>query len=137
MLKIIKNLLILVFLGLLSCVNTDEPVDNKDLVFEFENIWWEIIDEPAWLVGGGVYCYYFDTTRIIEEPDDGVILYYEEGDAYSYVLSNFERIENGYYLSKYEVILEIFIDEDNDFSGKLSNGLVSHQTKIIPCGLGS
>ena len=137
MFKTIKDLLILVFLGLLSCVGTEESVDNEDLVLEFEHVWWEIVDAPSWLVGDGIYCYYFDTTRVVETPSDGVVLYYEEGDMYSYVLSNFERIEGGYYLSKYDVILEIFIDEEGDFSGKLSSGLLGHQSKIIPCGLGS
>ena len=137
MLKTIKNLLFLFSFALLSCVGAGDPVDEEDLTFDFENIWWEMIDEPVLLTGGGVYCYYFDTTRVVEAPDDGVILIYEEEDNFSHILSNFERIEGGYYLSSYDAILEIFFDEYGNFSMKISKGVYSHQSDIIPCSLGS
>tara|TARA_R110002124_G_scaffold218917_1_gene384823 strand:+ start:389 stop:802 length:414 start_codon:yes stop_codon:yes gene_type:complete len=136
MLKIIKNLLFLASFVLLSCMERGELVGGKDLVFEFENIWWEIVDPPVFLSGSSVFCYYFDTTRAVEAPEDGVVLIYEEGDTYSHVLGNFERVEGGYYISEHNVILEIFSDEYGNFSTVISNGMFNHRSGIIPCSLG-
>ncbi len=135
MLKIIKSLLVLLVFALISCVGNGVPVDEQELELEFENIWWEIVDSPPLLGVGGVHCYYFDTTRLVEEPSDGVILSYEEGDLYSYILSEFERLDNGYYLSKYDMILEIYVDDAGNYVGEISQGILSHRSEIIPCTL--
>ena len=137
MLKTIKNLLFLVSFVLLSCIEGGIPVDDEDLVYEFENIWWEIIEEPIFLPESGILCYYFDTTRVVEAPDDGVILIYEEGENFSHVLGNFERIEGGYYIPEHDITLEILTDEYGNFSTIMSQGILSHRADIIPCSLGS
>tara|TARA_R110002073_G_scaffold145493_1_gene297603 strand:- start:180 stop:587 length:408 start_codon:yes stop_codon:yes gene_type:complete len=135
MLKITKSLLVLLAFILASCIDDGVPVGKEELELEFENIWWEIVDSPPLFGTGSEYCYYFDTTRFVEEPSDGVILSYEEGDLYSYILSEFERMNNGYYISKYDMILEIYVDETGTYVGNISQGILSHKSEIIPCSL--
>ena len=138
MLKFIKYLLILISFVLISCPETGVLVEKKGLELQFENIWWEVVDIPSILgLGGSNYCYYFDTERTVEIPSDGVVLYYEEGEEYSYILSDFERFDGGYYLSKYDIFLEIYVDDYGNYSGGISWGIINHKTDIIPCSLGS
>ena len=120
MLKITKSLLVLLAFILASCIDDGVPVGKEELELEFENIWWEIVDSPPLFGTGSEYCYYFDTTRFVEEPSDGVI---------------FERMNNGYYISKYDMILEIYVDDTGTYVGNISQGILSHKSEIIPCSL--
>ena len=136
MLKNIKNLLILSFVVLCSCVQ-GEVLEEEELKIEFEDIWWELTDIPGWTdQEGQTYCYYFNSEAVVEAPEDGEILYYLEGDLLSYVLTGFDRTEEGYYISEYDVFLKIIIKEDGTYSVKGSQGLFSIQSDIIPCSLG-
>tara|TARA_R110000824_G_scaffold381512_2_gene574276 strand:+ start:3579 stop:4007 length:429 start_codon:yes stop_codon:yes gene_type:complete len=136
MLKFIKYLLILVIFIPVGCAGDGISVEEEELKLEFENIWWEIVEVPAILTAGGEYCYYFDSTRLVEPPNNGAALSYKEGDKYSYVFSDFERLDGGYYLSRYDMTLEIYVDEEGNYSGKIAHGLLEHTTEIIPCSLG-
>ena len=127
---------ILLFYFLVACSPAGEIVETEELQIEFEDLWWEAIDAPRWLVpSDNTFCYFFSTARDVDPPDDGVILYYEKGDSVSYVLSNFERIEDGYYLSKYDATLEILVDENENYFAHLSQGVLSQTSEIIPCSL--
>tara|TARA_R110002110_G_scaffold203120_6_gene414271 strand:+ start:423 stop:785 length:363 start_codon:yes stop_codon:yes gene_type:complete len=120
----------------MACAPVGEVVETEELQIEFENLWWEILDPPAWLASGdNTMCYYFSTTHYVEEPDDGVVLYFQEGDLYSYVLSNFQRVEDAYYLSTYSIDLEILVDEDRNYFAEASQGILSQTSEIIPCSL--
>ena len=46
-----------------------------------------------------------------------MVLWYitKEGDSFSYILTNFERLEQGYYISEYDVNLEVFVEEDETY----------------------
>ena len=44
-----------------------------------------------------------------------------------------ERIEDGYYLSKYDATLEILVDENENYFAHLSQGVLSQTSEIIPC----
>jgi hypothetical protein len=50
-------------------------------------------------------------------------------------LTDFERNEEGYYISEYDVFLKIIVKEDGTYSVKGSQGLFSIQSDIIPCSL--
>ena len=135
MLKNIKNLLILSFLMLCSCTQGEILVE-EELKIEFENIWWETVDGPDWLgVGGEVYCFFLDPDREVGAPDDGVITYYQEWEQIVQELSNFERTDEGYHISYYNIFLEVFVDDDGQYSIKGSQGLISMKADIIPCSL--
>ena len=127
------------FVGLLAfsaCIK-GEVLEEDELKIEFEDIWWELTDIPGWTdQDGQIYCYYFDSNTITEEPNDGNILYFLEGDLLSYVLTEFERTEEGYFVSEYDVYLKIIIKEDGSYAVKGSQGLFSIQSDIIPCSLG-
>ena len=135
MLKNIKNLLILSFLMLCSCTQGETLVE-EELKIEFENVWWETVDGPDWLgLGGEVYCFFFDSDHEVAAPDDGVVTYYQEGEQFAQELSNFERVDEGYHLSYYDIFLEVLVDDDGQYSIKGSQGLMSTKADIIPCSL--
>ena len=132
----VRYTLLFLFGLLMACAPVGEVIETEELQIEFENLWWEILDPPSWLVSGdGTMCYYFSTAHYVEPPDDGVVLYFQEGDFYSYVLSNFQRIEDAYYLSKYGIDLEILVDEDGNYFAEASQGILSQTSQIIPCSL--
>ena len=132
----LKNLFFVSLLVLSACIK-GEVLEEEELKIEFEDIWWELTDIPGWTdQDGQTYCYYFDSDVVTGEPNDGNILYFLEGDFLSYVLTEFERTEEGYFVSEYDVYLKIIIKEDGSYSVKGSQGLFSIQSDIIPCSLG-
>tara|TARA_R110002020_G_scaffold457382_1_gene674270 strand:- start:16 stop:420 length:405 start_codon:yes stop_codon:yes gene_type:complete len=132
----LKNLFFVSLLVLSACIK-GEVLEEEELKIEFEDIWWELTDIPGWTdQDGQTYCYYFDSDVETEEPNDGNILHFLEGDFLSYVLTEFERTEEGYFVSEYDVYLKIIIKEDGSYSVKGSQGLFSIQSDIIPCSLG-
>ena len=132
----LKNLFFVSLLAFSACIE-GEVLEEEELKIEFEDIWWELTDIPGWTdQEGQTYCYYFDSNAVTEEPNDGNILYFLEGDFLSYVLTEFERTEEGYFVSEYDVYLKIIIKEDGSYAVKGSQGLFSIQSDIIPCSLG-
>ena len=132
----LKNLFFVSLLAFSACIE-GEVLEEEELKIEFEDIWWEWTDIPGWTdQEGQTYCYYFDSNAVTEEPNDGNILYFLEGDFLSYVLTEFERTEEGYFVSEYDVYLKIIIKEDGSYTVKGSQGLFSIQSDIIPCSLG-
>ena len=132
----LKNLFFVGLLAFSACIE-GEVLEEEELKIEFEDIWWELTDIPGWTdQEGQTYCYYFDSDVVAEEPNDGKILYFLEGDFLSYVLTEFERTEEGYFVSEYDVYLKIIIKEDGSYTVKGSQGLFSIQSDIIPCSLG-
>ena len=132
----LKNLFFVSLLAFSACIE-GEVLEEEELKIEFEDIWWELTDIPGWTdQEGQTYCYYFDSNAVTEEPNDGNILYFLEGDFLSYVLAEFERTEEGYFVSEYDVYLKIIIKEDGSYTVKGSQGLFSIQSDIIPCSLG-
>ena len=127
---------VLLFL-MVSCGRPDgEPVEAQELKMEFENIWWDMTSHQGWENKDNIFCYYFDPKyRDAKPPDDGAILYHEEGDEHSYVFSFFQRIEGGYYIAEYDVDLEIFVDEYGNYSAMVSRGITNHKTDIVHCSL--
>jgi len=125
-----------IFLLLVGCRGVyDEPERVKDLKTNFENVWWEMTKHNMWETRGYTYCYYFDPRhKKADPPEDGAILYYEDGDMVRF-FSLFERIPGGYYLAKYDIELEIFLDEDENYSIKASQGILSQKSDIVPCSL--
>lgn len=119
----------------LAC-SPGEIVESQDLKIEFESLWWEALDIPeSILYAEENICFKFTTSYDVEPPDDGVVVYYKEGDSFSYILTNFERLEQGYYISEYDVNLGVFVDEEGAYFVKLSLGILSHTSQIIPCTL--
>ena len=132
----LKNLFFVGLLAFSACIE-GEVLEEEELKIEFEDIWWELTDIPGWTdPEGQTYCYYFDSNAVTEEPNNGNILYFLEGDFLSYVLTEFERTEEGYFVSEYDVYLKIIIKEDGSYTVKGSQGLFSIQSDIIPCSLG-
>ena len=131
----LKNLFFVSLLAFSACIE-GEVLEEEELKIEFEDIWWELTDIPGWTdQEGQTYCYYFNSEAVVEAPDDGEILYYLEGDLFGYILTDFERDEEGYYISEYDVFLKIIVKEDGSYSVKGSQGLFSIQSDIIPCSL--
>jgi|15BtaG_2_1085339.scaffolds.fasta_scaffold02905_7 hypothetical protein len=127
---------ILVFLFFTACAPVGEVVEVKELRINFEDRWWEITDPPSWLANSdNIFCVCFNTDYQVKPPDDGVVLWQEEGDAEAHVLDNFERAEDGYYLPEHDVDLEVLVDEDGNYFAKVSLGLFSNVSEIIPCSL--
>ena len=119
----------------LAC-SPGEIVESQDLKIEFESLWWEALDIPESILHAEEnICFKFTASYDVEPPDDGVVVYYKEGDSFSYILTNFERLEQGYYISEYDVNLGVFVDEDGAYFVKLSLGILSHTSQIIPCTL--
>jgi len=124
------------FLAFSACIKGEVLVE-EELKIEFEDVWWELTDIPGWTdQDGQTYCYYFDSEATVSAPSNGEILYYLEGDLLSYILSEFERTEDGYVVSEYDVFLKVIVKEDGSYSVKGSQGLFSIQSDIIPCSLG-
>jgi len=118
----------------MGCGPPGEIVKAKELKIEFENKWWYALDDP-FAKDDQIFCYYFNTAADVKPPDDGVIHQIEEGYSYSYILSNFQRLKDAYYLSEYDTTLKVFADDDGNYSVKATQGLFSHTSKIIPCSL--
>ena len=130
----LKSLLIVSFLMLCSC-SQGEILEEEELKIEFENIWWEILDFPPLLASDVPLCYFFDSETDIFIENGGIIYYYDEDTLEIRELSRFERIDLGYYVSDYDVILEVFVNQDNQYSVEASMGPLSALSNIIPCSL--
>jgi len=123
------------FFLLASCGPNLEPVNVKELKVEFENIWWEMTEHQPWEEKGYIYCYYFDSEYDeVKPPNDGGIFYHEE-DGDTYLLSPFQRITGGYYITKYDIDFEVYVDEYGNYSVKASRGILTNKSDIIPCSL--
>jgi len=64
-----------------------------------------------------------------------VVIQYIEGDDVSYVFSDFQRINGGYYLLKYDAEVFVFIDDDGYYIEIKYLGFTD-KVDIIPCSLG-
>lgn len=127
---------LLFFLLFLACRGNGEVLDTGELKMEFENIWWEVVDEPTLEQLSGVVCFSFNTDRYEDEPIDGKLIYFLEGNTYSYPLSDFERTEEGYYLPEYDIDVKILVDDDGNYTAKVKSGVLSQSVDIILCSLG-
>ena len=81
-------------------------------------------------------CFSFNTDRYEDEPIDGKLIYFLEGNTYSYPLSDFERTEEGYYLPEYDIDVKILVDDDGNYTAKVKSGVLSQSVDIILCSLG-
>ena len=126
---------ILTFLFAVACASSGEPIETEDLEIEFEELWWEIIDDPIFLGSETTYCYLFNGMEDYETGADGRVIYFEEGDVFSYFLTDFERVDDGYYIPEYDIFLEILVDEEGNYSAKAHSGILSREADIIPCSL--
>ena len=127
---------LLLFLLFFGCRGDREVLDTGELVLEFENLWWEAPDEPTFEHLGGVLCFNFNTSMYEDEPIDGKLIYFIEGDSFSYPVSDFERTDDGYYLPGYDIEAKVFVDDDGNYSIKVKSGILSKSVDIIPCSLG-
>ena len=124
------------FLLLFSCRGDKESLDTGELVLEFENLWWEAPNEPTFDNIGGDLCFNFTTTMFVDDLVDGKIVYFTEQDSSYYILSDFDRTSDGYYLPGYDVSVKVLSDNDGNYSLKIKSGIVSRSLDIIPCALG-
>ena len=120
---------------LIACVDEADVLSSKELNAEFQNVWWEFVDDPIFVDDNSTFCYIFSDGYEVEAPDDGTIFYYEEDNIYSYVLSNFRCIEDGYYVSEYNMMLEVLIDDHDNYSVRARQGIFTQTADIIPCSL--
>ena len=131
---ITKYLLFLLLFA--ACRGSGEVLNTGELKFEFENVWWEAVDNPFAEDGDGVMCIIFDPEQEVDPPADGKVLYYTEDVYWLTTLSAFERIPDGYYLPYYDVEVKILVDDDGMYTAKIKSGLFSQKSEIIPCSLG-
>lgn len=121
---------------LFACRGDGEALSTGELKFEFENVWWEAVDNPFAEDGDGTMCVIFDPEQEVDPPADGQVLYYTKNTPWLAILSAFERIPDGYYLPYYDVEIEILADDDGIYTAKIKSGLFSQKSEIIPCSLG-
>tara|TARA_R110002072_G_scaffold42007_1_gene117249 strand:+ start:4091 stop:4495 length:405 start_codon:yes stop_codon:yes gene_type:complete len=126
---------ILFLLLFISCGRDGTNLDTGDLVLDFEDIWWEPVGSSYLNMIDGKVCLMFITYLEVEEPADGTVLEYIEGDEVSYIFSDFQRIPGGYHLLKYDADLFVFQDSDGYYIEIKYLGLTD-ELSIIPCSLG-
>jgi len=126
---------ILSLLLFVACRGDGEVLSTAELRHEFENVWWEAVDNPFTEDGEGVMCIIFSPDEEVGPPADGNVLYYTENALWSTTLSAFERADDGYYLPYYDVDVEILADDDGTYTAKVKSGLFSQKSEIIPCSL--
>ena len=44
--------------------------------------------------------------------------------------------DNGYYLTEYDIDVEILVDDDGNYTAKVKSGILSQRVDIILCSLG-
>ena len=120
----------------LACRGSGEVLDTGELRMEFENVWWETVDEPMLEQLPETLCFSFNTDRYRDDPVDGKLIYFLEGSTYSHPLSDFERTDNGYYLTEYDIDVEILVDDEGNYTAKVKSGILSQRVDIILCSLG-
>ena len=125
--------LVLLVLGF-SCGRGGTILDTVDLTVKFEDIWWEPVDSSYLSMIDDKVCLKFITYLIVEVPADGTVLQRFKGDKLSYVLSDFQRIDGGYRLLKYNVDIFVFLDGDSYYIKVDYLGL-TEEVGIIPCSL--
>ncbi len=126
----------IVFLVLfLSCGRDGSILDTGELHIDFEDIWWEPVGSSHLNRVESKVCLDFNTYLSVEPPADGVVIQYIEGDDVSYVFSDFQRINGGYYLLKYDAEVFVFIDDDGYYIEIKYLGFTD-KVDIIPCSLG-
>ena len=130
---ITKMLVFLLFF--LACRGNGEVLSPAEPRLEFENVWWEAVDNPFSEDGEGTLCVIFDSDGGVEPPADGKVLYYTEDALWAATLSEFERVDDGYYLPYYDVSVEILADDAGVYTVKVKSGLFSQKSEIIPCSL--
>ena len=125
-------------LFLFACRGDGEALKTAELKQEFENYLWEAVDKSLTDSFGldESTCFNFDSTADVNPPNDGKVFYYSKGDTWSFVLSSFERVEEGYYLPEYDVVVQILADDEGTYTAKVKVGLFSQSSEIIPCSLG-
>jgi len=119
----------------ISCGRDGTILSTKDLTIDFDDIWWEPVGSSYLNMLDEKVCLMFITYLEVEEPADGTVLQYIEGDKVSYIFSDFERIDGGYHLLKYNADLLIFQDSDGYYIEVNYLGLTD-KLDIIPCSLG-
>jgi hypothetical protein len=121
-----------------ACRGDGEVLNTAELKQEFENYWWEAVDKSLTdsFSLDELTCFNFDSTADVNPPNDGKVYYYSDGDLWSLVLSSFERVEEGYYLPEYDVVVQILADDEGIYTAKVKVGLFSQKSEIIPCSLG-
>ena len=119
----------------ISCGRDGSILDTGDLHFDFEDIWWEPIGSFHLNRVEDKVCLNFITHLSVEPPADGVVVQYTEGDELSYVFSDFQRVDGGYYLLKYDASVTVFQDDDGYYIEIKYLGFTD-KVDIIPCSLG-
>jgi len=119
----------------LSCGRDGSILDTGELHVDFEDIWWEPVGSSHLNRVEGKVCLDFNTYLSVEPPADGVVIQYIEGDDVSYVFSDFQRIDGGYYLLKYDAEVFVFQDDDGYYIEIKYLGFTD-KVDIIPCSLG-
>ena len=123
----------ILFFFLVVCASEKEVVEKRDLKQDFENIWWEVVDNPLAISPEEKTCLYFNSEADVKSPADGEVVYHIKGEELSYILSRFERIQDGYYLFYYDVDVIMFVDEFGNYSAKIKSNTFLRTVDIIPC----
>tara|TARA_R110000851_G_scaffold105570_1_gene224062 strand:+ start:418 stop:879 length:462 start_codon:yes stop_codon:yes gene_type:complete len=130
-----KNGICLVLLVLaFSCGRDGTILDTDGLTIEFEDLWWEPIGSSYLSMIEGKICLKFVTNLDVEWPADGTVLQHFEIDGQNYILSDFQRIDGGYRLLKYDVDIFVFQDSGGHYIEVNYLGL-TEEVSIIPCSL--
>ena len=126
---------ILFLLLFISCGRNGTNLDTRELVIDFEDVWWEPVGSSYLNMLDGKVCLMFVTHLSVEPPADGVVLEYMEGDKVSYIFSDFQRIAGGYHLFRYDADIFVFQDDDEYYIEIEYLGFTD-KVDIIPCSLG-
>ena len=126
---------ILFLLLFISCGRDGTNLDTGQLVIDFEDIWWEPVGSSYLNMLDGKVCLMFVTFLDVDPPADGTVLQYIEGDKVSYIFSDFQRIDGGYNLLKYDADIFVFQDDEGYYIEINYLGLTD-KVDIIPCSLG-
>jgi hypothetical protein len=116
-----------------ACMKNEIPISGVEMRLNFENVWWELTENPSILEGNGIYCLMFEDESIVDAPADGLIWIYDGENDDSHVLGNFERLEGGYFLEKYDAVIEILANNSGFYTMKLESGILSDKIDIVPC----
>jgi hypothetical protein len=127
----------LLLIAAVACHSDREPLDTMELKQEFENNWWEPINNPLTNKSDGIMCLNFNSKmyKLVDPPIDGKVLYFTEADWTLSILSVFERTDEGYYLPNQNADVEILVDDEGNYIAKVKVGILSDSSVIIPCSL--
>jgi len=128
--SLIFSLLISGCRGSSGCV-----LGKKELRFEIENIWWELLETPFIDNEEGRVCVLFDSEKEMNNKADGEVRYYTELSGFDEYLSDFKRNRDGFHLVDYNTDIIIFVDGEGNYSAELETGFFLYNKTIpfAPC----